>query len=285
MGAQQLGKNQRPKVVDYHDYREFLKELFAYLESHQDGFSLRQLARDAQVGVSTLSMVLSAQRGLSRAMFEKLRPFLPLSESDLKHFELLRDMAEAPTPEARARVVGKLQSRRDYRARHPQEFETFNYLTSWYHVAVREMAALPDFQWDPQWIQARLRGKVALDDIAEALKFLECHGFISRGQTGVKQKNLDCMGGVYRIALGAFHKEMLGQVASAIDTVTRDERHILGHTLAIAEKDLARAKTILDEALKKIEALSDSAVKPDTIYHVALGVVPLTKKAGGASDE
>lgn len=277
MGAPKVRPSQRPKVIDYHDYRAFLKDWFAYLESGPEGFSLRQLARAAGVGVSLLSMCLNGKRGLSAAVFAKLRAHLGLGERDLQYLDLLREMAEAPTQEDRVRVMAHLQKRQEYKNRHPQEFETFHYLSAWYFVAIREMAALPDFKPEAQWVQSRLREHVPLENVTKALAFLKEHGFI--GDTPGPQKNLECAGGVYRVALRNFHKEMLNQVHTAIENVPADHRQILGHTLAIPAEHLDQVSTILQEALTKIENLGEQSTPPDTVYHITLAAVPLTRKA------
>jgi uncharacterized protein (TIGR02147 family) len=276
----------KPQAIDYHDYREFFKSWFAYLESGDPNFSLRALARDAKISVSNLSMMLNGHRSLTKSAFEKLRPFLRLDENELEYIELLWELAEAPTPESRDRVLSRIQKRKDYRARHPKEFETFNYLSHWYFVAIREMAALPGFKANARWIHARLRGQVSLEEIEQALNFLIAHGFITADQAGALPKQLDCMGGVFRLALGKFHREMLKHLGESIEDVSRDQRYLLGHTFAVTAENFSEARKVLDEALKKLEALSAASAanqeSAQNIYHVVLGLAPLTK---GVSDD
>lgn len=273
----------RPVVEEYHDYRTFLRDHFLYLETAEPGFSLRQLSRDAKVSVGAISMFLSGQRSMTADILERLRPHLRLSQVDCAYLSQLRDLSEAPTFEAKFRILSQIQSRKGYRAQHPQEFETYHYLAHWYHVAIREMAGLQDFQWDEKWIQKRLHSFVSIDEISQALKFLEQQGFISRDKTGELQKNLNCMGGVFKLALANFHKQMLSRVDESIATVPSDERHILGHTLAVTEENAAAIKVILDEALSKIERLASPGDKPNSVVHVTLAMVPLTKKGGSGA--
>lgn len=273
----------RPKVIDYHDYRLFLKDWFNFLATQDPDFSLRKLARESKVGVSFISMMLNGHRGLSQVMLERLNPHLQLNEREIYLLSLLRGMAEAETPEVREKVFAQIQKRPEYRSRHPKEFETFHYLSAWFFVAIREMASLPDFQFDAHWIQKHLRQSIPLEDINRCLTFLESHGFIQRQKPHVPDKNLDCMGGVFTMALASFHKQMLQQTANAIDAVPRDERLILGHTFAFPKAKADEVKKILTEALKKIEELP--ATESDTVYHVTLAAIPLTKKVKASHEE
>lgn len=277
MGAPKL-KRAKPEVVDYHDYRVFLRDWIGYRHEQDPEFSLRSLARVAQVGASTISMILNGQRGLSSELLEKLSPGLGLSPAELKYFDLLRGMSEAPNAEIRAATVGRIQKSKKYKLRHPKEFETFNYLSHWYYVVIREMAGLPGFKADPEWIQSRLRDYVAIGDIQQALNFLNEHGFLAAENAG---KQLDCMGGVFKMALGSFHKQMLDQISTAIDEIPADERHVLGHTMALPSERLAEAKAILNEALTKIESLGAVPGAVDTVYHVELALIPVTRKSKG----
>ena len=270
-----------PSVFAYHDYREFMRDWFAHLGKTRKGFSLRSIARESQIAVGYLPMVLSGHRALSKAMLAKILPHLGLGESERAHLEMLRGLAEAESADARTALLAKLQKKRVYQDSHPQEFETFRYMSRWYFVAIRELSAVKGFKLDAKWIQSRLREKVPLADVSEAIEFLIEHGFIqvsAGGKVQFQEKNLQCMGGVYRVALGKFHKEMITLVRDSIESVPSEERHILGHTFAIEEKDLAEVKSVLDEALAKIEAISERKRAAETVYHVTLGVAPLTKK-------
>jgi uncharacterized protein (TIGR02147 family) len=271
--ALKLIYKEKPQVAAYHDYRIFLKDLLGYLG--ENGTSLRTLARNSKIGASSISMVIAGHRSLTAATLEQLLPHLGLAESEGKYLELLRALSEEPTPEKRSAALGKLQKLKAYRELHPQEFKTFHFLSSWYAVAIREMSLNADFKADAKWIQSRLREMVPLEDIEKALAFLRDNGFLQK-----QPVNLECMGGVFKLALRGFHREMLTQAADAIEKVESDDRHILGHTLAIAEAQLPELKKILDEALGKIEQLSLEVKASDSVYHVSLAAVPLTAKKG-----
>lgn len=271
-------KERRPNIATYHDYREFLRDIIGYLSTSQAGFSLRSLARASKLSPSYLSMVLSGHRSLSAVALEQLGPHLAFSETEAKYCELLRAIVEESTPERREAALNKLQKLKAYRDHFPREFVTFRYLSNWYCVAIREMSSMPDFQEDPTWIQSRLREKIPLPEITKALEFLKENGLL---QARNDPTNLDCVGGVYRLALRQLHREMLQQTAEAIESVASDERHILGHVLSIPQARLPELKAILDETLKRIEKLSSDAKNADSVYHVSLTAVPLTENPEG----
>lgn len=276
------GKSERPDLFRYHDYREFLVDWFAYLKSSQKRFSLRSLARAAGVASGYLPMVLSGKRSLSSNNLAKLSKHLALSASERSFLESLRALAETDSPEVRRDALERIQRFEGYRDRNQAEVEVYRYLTHWYYVAIREMANLPDFVADPHWIQERLTMHVPLAEVEAALGFLLENGYLSKGESGqVKptQKRLNCSGGVFRVALSQFHREILDLAGKSIETVPSAERSLTGHTIALSEEGFAQARAILDETIERIAKLPKAGEEAKRIYHFELLGVPLSGKA------
>src|SRR5690606_1478920 len=118
----------------------------------------------------------------------------------------------------------------------PRELEAYRYLTHWYYVAIREMASLPGFRAEPRWVAPRLRGGVSVKEAEQALEFLREFGFLREqpdGSVALADKDIKCIGGVYRLALAQFHREMLALISRLLPRTPREERFVAGHTFAI----------------------------------------------------
>lgn len=275
-------KQSKPQIFAFHDYRMFLQSWFEFKRSTQPHFSMRQLAQLAGLATGYLPMVIAGQRTLSADALEKLLPFLGLTSQEKTYLELLRRMSDSPSSEARKEALERIQKFKGYRSTNHKETEAYKYLTHWYYVAIREMAALPEFKADPAWIQQRLRQKIPLSEIESALKFLSEGGFLKISKTGdvhpLPEKAIECIGGVYRVALGQFHKEMFKLAGESIDRIVSDERAILGNTVAVRSEDIDKIKSILNEAQNKIRELTEQQRNGEEVYHVSLVAFPLTKK-------
>lgn len=282
MGAAQLAATkQRPDLYGYHDYRDFLTDLLAHLKA-EIGVSVRQLAHKSGVSESYISMVLSGTRGLSINQLKKLATALELSRADVSYLGWLIALEESPSYDEKIDAVKKIQRFRTYQKLNPLEVETFRYLEHWYHVAIRELAALPGFKIDPDWIQASLRFPVSIKEIKQALVFLFEHDYIRTGSTGESisvERNVHCKTGVLKPVLSKFHAEMLGLAAQSILAVPTDSRNVSSHTCAIPIEAMPDVKRILDEARDKIRELSDQHTKTkNVVYHFGFLAFPLTKK-------
>jgi uncharacterized protein (TIGR02147 family) len=269
----------RPDIFAYHDYRAFLKD---WLELNRKGagrVSLRALAARAGLSVAYLSMVISGARNLSEEAARLLMPALGLEERETTVFSLLKTIGDSESQEERKQALEGLQKFKGYRQRNPRETEAYRYLAHWYFVAIREMGALPGFRADPKWIQPRLRYPVPLTEIADALAFLREAGLLEilpGGSARLPDRQVECTGGVYKIALTQFHKEMYGLAAQSIDRTPRALRNLTFQTMALSAGKFEEARKILDRALAELIALGQGETDPELVYYFSLSAFPLT---------
>lgn len=275
-----------PQVFSHHDYRTFLSEWLNYRKSRMRGYSLRSLAKESGLTPGYLSMVLTGKRHLSLNTMVSIAGALGLSPSQRSFFELLVILGTSDSQEARLEALERMRSFREYRELNPKETEVYRYLTRWYYVAIREMAALPGFRADPEWIRSRLAYPVELKDVREALEFLSTHGYVEVREDGSAtppEKRLDCLGGVYRVALTQFHREMLALAGRSIEHFPSDRRQILGHGVAVDPSSLSQAREILSEAFERIRSLNPEPDKTQDVYYVQFALFPLSSGGGNSA--
>ena len=178
-------------------------------------------------------------------------------------------------------AFSEIKKIRSFRKKSSKELEVYHYLSNWLNVAIRELAFRRDFENNAEWIQQRLVQKVSIKDIESALRFLHEQGFLhrsSQGQVMPSEKQLDCFSGVFRLSLAEFHRQMFSLASQSIDLTPRDQRNLLGHTLLIPENQVDALRSILDETLKKVEALGSEFREAGPVYHVILSTFPVAKK-------
>jgi uncharacterized protein (TIGR02147 family) len=225
-------------------------------------------------------MVVSGKRALSRAAWMKLSPHLGLSASEKQFFEHLLTLGTSDSHDARVKALDKMKRSSRYSQQNPKDTEVYQYLTHWYYVAIRELAVLSNFQEDPEWIQSRLRYPVPLQEIKQAMEFLLQHKYLERdpnGRVRAPEISLDCTGGIYRIALGQFHKELLELAAQSIDATPSEERSLVGHTCTLSPKSWTKAQQIVLDAIAKIQKLGADETEGNSVYHMEVALFPLSQ--------
>lgn len=230
-------------------------------------------------------MVLSGTRPLSAAALAKLIPFLSLNVNEQSFLDCLLVLGTSDSHDARVMVLERMKKFSQFRNNNERETAAYQYLTHWYYVAIREMATTVEFKDDPEWIQHQLRFQVTLKEVKDALEFLFKYKFLERGKNGKIQapkEALNCQGGIYRVGLAHFHREIMRLAGEAIDKVPREERNIMGHTCSLSEKNFLKARAIAEEAIQKIQALTASEKDGETVYHMEVALFPLTLKQNGS---
>ena len=275
-------------IQNYHDYLEFLKAWTEYLKEQKKDFSLRKVAKEAGIASGYLSMCFNRKRKMSKTVYDKIKPLLHLSNKEIRILDLLRVISESEIPKERVDALSDLQKLSDYKASHNSELEVHQYLSHWYYVAIRELVNLPDFKIDSAWIQSRLFGRISQKEVLQGTQFLLNYGFILKTPSGkfeVAKKQLSCHEGVYKISLGEFHRQMLDIAKKSIDDTSRDERLLLGHTVALSVVQYDKIQNILREAIEKIESLDTTSGSESEVYQIQVAAFPLTKKPAPGNDQ
>ncbi len=270
----------KPDIFTYHDHIGFLRDWLQHLEKTKNDFSLRTLASKSNVATGYLPMVLANKRKLTEKGFLKLLPHLELDAQEKKFLSLLRLIGESSSSHTRIDAVNQMSHMKRFLDNNKKEIRVYEYLTKWFYVAIRELVALNDFKYDYEWIRNKLNGKLTLAEIEDALDFLIANGFLiksSDGKLSQAETALDCREGIFKLSLGQFHRQMLGLAADSIESVPRDQRYIMGHTVAISESDFKKIKEIIDESVQKITQLGNEAKQKEHVYHIEIAAFPLTK--------
>lgn len=272
-------KTQAPKIFQATDILSFLNSWANFKKETDKKFSLRKLATQADISPALLVMILKAERHLNEKTFLRLLAVIDLKKQEKEALRLLFIIGDTEDPDTRLQAYRDLQRLPGYKEENKDTTLTFNYLTNWLNVAIREMASLPDFEAKPNWIKSRLHNSPSLYEIQKSLDFLTENKYLTPNENGKlssSQKNLVCSEGVFKISLGDFHRQMLTKAGQAIDDIPRNQRLLLGHTLALSTKDYNKVFDILNNAIKEIENLKMNATAEE-IFHIELVAFPLTK--------
>ncbi len=270
MGAERIS------IFQYHDYREFLRDQFELLKKSK--ISLRRLAQLTEVSAPFLSMVLSGHKNIPGPLLSRLILILKLKDDEAEYLKLLAVVSDSEDQSKRLMAFGEIQNLRSYRTLNPKETEVFQYMTKWYYVAIRELAMLPDFDPDPHWIQEKLCFQVPIREIQKAVDFLikqKLFEVDEKGKISLSQKNLNCTGGVYRLALTQYYQQIYALAFESIGKIHRDRRYMMGDTLAIPESQFVEFKQIVDECFKKIVELKRKKSDTDSVYHIGFFGFPM----------
>lgn len=264
-------------IFEYHDYRDFLSQVFKSLKKNHK-ISLRTLASQIETTAANLSMITKGKRRLSHELAEKLSKELNLNKQEENYLKNLITLNDSHDIVDKYDAYRKMKRNYAYQDGHAKSLESFKYLSNWYNVVIRELVTTNNFQWDAHYIQSRLPKKIPLQSIKIAMDFLENNNFVRIDEGLAKiDKNLDCVGGIYKLSLSKFHDEMMKITVDSIYDVESEKRCILGHTIAMSQNDFNKATKLLNDTLNEIKKLGRNEKSKDEVYHFILSTVPVTK--------
>ena len=260
----------KPRIYDYFDYREFLRDYFAFERSRK--VSQRTIAKKIGVSAAYFTMVLSRKRNLDLSYLEAMSDLINLNVSERSYFKNLIIVSDSQDSNERSSAYKALSKFRSYRTKRAADVVTHRYLDNWYYVAIRELSFLPDFKEDPEWIKNRFLPKLKQREIEQALGFLKKNELLASNN----QKALDCSEHIYKLSLTNYHQGMLDIAKDSIELVKREERSILGFTKSMSKANFGKAREIMQNAIYELEQLEES--EGGELFQFYLLGFPLTKK-------
>ncbi|MFG1498821.1 TIGR02147 family protein [Halobacteriovorax sp. XZX-3] len=272
-----MRKKPQIDIFEYHDYREFLSHMFKY-QKQVNNISLRSIASQAETTAANLSMILKAKRKLSNELAQNIASVLNFNKQQENYLLNLIILNDSNNISDKYKAYQKMKRNYAYQDGHAKSLESFKYLSDWYNVVIRELVATEGFKWDARYIQKKLPKKIPLKSIKLAMDFLVRNDFveISNGLAKI-DKELDCVGGIYKLSLSKFHDEMMGITVDSIYEVESHKRCILGHTVALSKDDFHKATELLNDTLNEIKKLGDEDQSKEHVYHFILSTIPVTR--------
>jgi uncharacterized protein (TIGR02147 family) len=276
----------------YTDYRRFLADWFVEKKRVNPRFSLRMLAeRSGFKAKDYLLRVMRGDRNLSAEGVGKLSAFFRFSEKQAEYFSALVEFNQARDLPGKERSYARLAEVRKYGAHQRLRQDQFEYLTAWYHSALRSLLPVlePPLAGDGPEAWERL-GKLMdppvtakqARDSTELLLRLGLLGRDARGRFTVQEPALTTGDEVAALGVAAFHRATMELAKRSIDKHPPASRDISGITMSISQDGFRRIKSELRAFRKRIQAIASADTAEDMVYQLNLHFIPLTRARGNA---
>ena len=268
-------------MYDHLDFRVFLAEWFAAKKAANPRFSHRVFARLAgQKSPSLLHHVLEGRRNLTPATTDAFAQAMRLGPAEAAFFALLVALGQAETHAERNDAWERISATRRFRQARRIEGAGFEYLSSWYYPAIRELAHRPDFRDDPDWIADTLRPRITPARARRALEILFGLGLLVRDTEGAVRPadaSVVTPHEVEGLAVHNYHHGMLERAREAIEAFPPAERHLGGVTVAVPASLVPRLKQEIASFQERLLHLCDTAAEPkDRVVQLNLQLFPLS---------
>jgi uncharacterized protein (TIGR02147 family) len=268
----------------YTDYRRYLQDYYQEKKRINKHFSLRMLAdRCGFKARDYLMRVMRGDRNLSPEGADKLSVLFQFSEKQAEYFKILIQFNQAPTTAEKENCYRRLSEIQKYGAHQKLRRDQFEYLSAWYHSALRSLLPVTEFRddWEKagRLLDPPITAKQARDSVELLLRLGLLHKD-GRGRYSVAERALSTGDEVSSLAVAGFHKASMDLAKRSIDRHPSTSRDVSGITMSISQESFRRIKSEIRAFRKKIMSIAAGDSNEDLVYQLNLHFFPLTRAKG-----
>lgn len=232
-------------LLEYRDYRNYLRDVLEQRISANESYSLRAFARDLKISPQMLSFVLNKKKNLSTEAGVEIASRLNLDPEQSSHFldliMLVHSRSEEVTKLIEFRIDQRISTSKTPYSN--LDLEVFKVIADWSHVAILDLTLTKNFNSNPKWISSRLG--LSAFEVNQAIERLKKLGLLEEAENGSLQKtdfNLSANYGIPTTALRKIAKNFLEKAIHSLEAQSLEERDITTMTMAIDPELLPEAK-------------------------------------------
>jgi uncharacterized protein (TIGR02147 family) len=276
------------EITQYTDYILFINDWVAAKKQAGD-FSFRSFSKNSGFkSPSYLKLVMNGTRAISPKSIHKFALGLGLNKNQSQYFELLVNYKTANDERSKRIYLEQILALQKNKS--GNEKEEYEFLSKWYHVAIRELIAHPDCNSDVQWLRRVLVSDLSLWEIKAALKTLLKLGLLKEENDKFTQSSADLHTDkeVQNIAAYNYHSEVLTLSQNILATTPSDQREVSSTVSLVTKETFLKLKTKMREFQNEIvQELSNASnlVQEHTdtneeLYMLNMQLLPFTKING-----
>lgn len=274
----------RPDIFLFDNVKDYLKRWFDWKKSVDKNYSYR--AFSAEIGYSSpnqLMLIIQGKRNITDQAVADYARVLGLKKREHDFFATLVHFNQSETMIEKRGYMTALAQIKSHGRRLLSDAQ-YEYLTKWYHVAIREMVNLHDFNESSEWISERLGRLISPQQAQHALHTLVELNLIARNDEGklVQTSNYFSTGNeVAHVAAFSFHEQTMNLARTALDSLDHERRNMSSLTFTIRKKDYSSIVQRIGEMRQAIIRdlnSRDAQTCDEDLYQLNIHFFPLTRE-------
>ncbi|MCO4753514.1 MAG: TIGR02147 family protein [Bacteriovoracaceae bacterium] len=270
------------RVQTYTNYKAFLLSYSEDAKRQNKNWSLGVWAR--QLGLkdtSSITKILNGQRHPGDKLTKKLNEFFKFEHDESQYFaDLVRLQKHGNDPKLCIAILERMEKLHPNAHLRIIDMSTFNLISHWYCLAIREMVRLERFKEDYEWISSKLNFKVTPKEVKKTINLLieldllerNSEGKLAINQHGRVHTNND----IASEAIKRYHEQTLENAKLAVRHFSTDEREFQASSFNMRRENMPKAKELIREFKSKFVKLLEEE-KSDDVFQIQLQFYPITK--------
>jgi uncharacterized protein (TIGR02147 family) len=273
--------SKEPQILQYLDYRDFLRDYTAYRKSLASAFSQRSFARDAGLPPSTASLlpaVIKGRRQLSQGLRTKFVKALRLGERESRYFELLVQFNQAKGMPEKNFFFAQLSKFRSSRAQIISETQ-YRFFSKWYYSAVWNFFGIDQKVKHPIKIAANIYPALTLPQVEESIKLLLDLDLIKKTASGYKvtDKHIYTEKNVQAMAARQHIQELTSMALEVFEALPPEVRQYNALMFSVSKTGFKTIQDRIRSFQEELREIIDRDGKEDRIYTLTMQLFPNSK--------
>lgn len=256
---------------------EFLRRVYLRRLDKNSNYSIRAFARDLNMSPSSISEGWSSDRGMSGKSLEKISQRLKLNRKARGHLLDLSLATQHKNVGVRREADLRLKERNKESEVKKLDLEKFKVISEWFHAAIMELAVLPDFQSNTQWIATRLNITEAQASMAmERLLMLEMMEVKNGRWVPSGKEMMSTSSPTPSSAIRQYHRQMIEKSLKSLFEDAPEVRDLNSMIMAVPAEKIGefrdQFRVFFHQFWEKMEP-----TEKNEVYALNMQFIPLTK--------
>lgn len=269
-----------PDIVQYAEYRLYLKDRYQAMRQRDRKFSHRYIASKAGGrSAGWFADLVAGRQKLPLRLVKSLAATFRMDARETSFLESLVSLEEADSPEARIDAMEKWRALKGIRSEAVDK-DRFAFFDHWYHIALRELLGFRPFDGDYSALGAALQPPVGAARVKEAIDLLQRLGLIQPQVWNRRSEDLPVLIKAPDIGTGHWSrivKDLSKLAAPALESVPKEDRNFSAVTLSLSPDGLKKAGEEIAQLRKRLLLIADKDKARNRVFQFLFQVFPLSK--------
>jgi len=269
-----------PEVLDYLEYREFLKDWFVESKKDNPFTSYRYLGQKTGVDPAWLVRVFQKEGHLNEGTLPAFIRLCGLDDRRAEYFKTLYRFNKTKAKQTLSELYYRLMELRSMETRILSAPELL-YFGSWACAALRALIGITKDTSDIGKLAKNLCPAISQDEARSALGILKQLGLVvPDGNNGwnITDQIISTGGEVKSQAVRNFHRHTLELAQESLDRYKPEERDISSVVFTADESDLPEIRHRIEEFRRGLLQFARKSERADRVYALNIAMFPLSDK-------
>jgi uncharacterized protein (TIGR02147 family) len=274
-------------VFDYSDFRKYLSDYYEEKKKSNPLYSYQIIANKAGIkNKGFIYNIIKGKKALLKSNILKISQALGHSRSESEYFETLIAFNQATDNTSRKVFFEKMNTMKNSgkttSAAQVLRKDQYEFYSNWYHVMVRLIIHLYEFNGDYKWLAKMIDPPITVAQARHSVQLLEKLGLIKKNDDGVytiSELNLTTGKDIMNIAFQNFHMTCNDLAKRAYTEFPLDARNMTGLTLGISMESYKKICEEIQHFQTKIIEITNADKEADRIYQLSFNFFPTSKSS------